>query len=240
MARCECSKLATRCKKNTAKRRPSLGFFRGLTIDQISFVGTATERFANENNIINGSGLDGALVSEADFATIGHKSANTNRSWSTVATGKNGSDYFAESSDTVVFDLVLADIYSLDTFAIWGFHRNSFDGDHVSEMVINFSSDGGLTFDRSQTIGIGLTTNSAFVANLDPTMANFLRLEFTDNHFGNASGGEAVGVSEIAFAGAVVPESPVLVLFMVALTWVRMLRYRPKTDTARQPIPAMQ
>lgn len=211
-----------------------------VTVDQISFVGTAVERFSNENNIINGTGLDAALTSEADFATVGHQSANTNRSWATTSPGKNGSDYFALSSDTIIFDLVLSETYSLNTFAIWGFHRNNTDGDHVSEMVINYSSDGGSTFDRSETIGIGLTTTNAFITSLEPTTANFLRLEFTDNHFGNASGGEAVGISEIRFAGAVVPESPAFVLFIVALTWVAMIRYRPKTGTSKRPIPAMQ
>lgn len=199
-----------------------------VAINQIQFVGTATEFYSNENRIIDGSGLIGTLNTEADFATVQHRAANQNRAWVTNAPGGFPADYFAVTNDTVVFDLTLADTYTLNSYAHWGYHFNRANGNTASEAVLQFSDDGGATFQSSQTVNIGLTTFNASVSVLDSVEANFIRIAYTDNYFGSARGGDRLGVSEIRFGGTIsqVPEPSSGMSLMLALATVAFGRRR--------------
>lgn len=201
-----------------------------VAINQIQFVGTATEFYPNENRMIDGSGLIGTLNTDADFATVQHRAANPNRAWVTNAPGGFPADYFAVTNDTVAFDLTLADSYTLESYAHWGYHFNQANGNTASEAVLQFSDDGGATFQSSQTVNIALTTFNASVSVLDSVEANFIRITYTDNYFGTARGGDRLGVSEIRFGGTIsrVPEPTSGLSLLLALATVASWRRRSR------------
>ncbi|MEL6897166.1 MAG: hypothetical protein AAFP90_13760 [Planctomycetota bacterium] len=196
-----------------------IGLARVITPTGIRHIGTAVETWGDEIRLIDGSGLNGALNSEADFNTVRHSSANPSRSWVTNApNGGNGNDYFRPGGNggTVIFELTLDQRYTIDSVASWAYHFGSRNSNFAKTIRFDFSVDAGATFASNQTVDFAFPSNpnsAASVINLTPVDANFVRFEVIDNFFGSGvAGGDRVGLSELRFGGEVsaVPEPSTL------------------------------
>lgn len=68
-------------------------------------------------------------------------------------------------------------------------------------MTLHFSTDDGSSTNSSQTIPVPLpgTYNLASVVTFPPVTANHITMVVNDNHYGNADGGDRVGIAEIRF-----------------------------------------
>ena len=170
---------------------------------------------ANETNIINGSGLSGPLAAdESNLATVTHAGVSLSGSgnaWATIDAGSPGGDWFTagENDGDVVFEFDLGAMYNVDSFAAWGYHFGVNNGNSIKEVTLDFSTDGGTTYGSSQAINVDFPSspNLATIVDLTATNANYIKMTVTDNHFGDAAGGDRVGIAEIRFTSATaVPE----------------------------------
>jgi hypothetical protein len=199
-----------------------------ITPSSIAFVGTGVElaglNLDNENNLINGTGLSEPLAAdESNLATVTHAAVSFNapgNAWVTTDPNGGAGDYFdpAGNGGTIIFDIDLGDLHTVDSFTSWGYHFGVFGGNAISNVTLEFSTDGGVTIDSSQTIGVpfGATPGSSVTVALVPTPANFITMTVNDNHFGGGfPGGDRVGLAEIVFTNNV-PEPGAWMLALAA------------------------
>ncbi len=201
-----------------------------IDVASVNYVGTATEQAGlfldDENRIIDGSGLSATLLAdESNLATVSHAAVQLGapgNAWATIDAGLAGGDWFIDGDGSVIFDFDLGGTFDVDQIAVWGYHFGAANGNAVSQVRLDFSTDGGTTTDSSQTVSVPLpgTIDLATIIGLTPTSANFITMEVLDNHFEAADGGDRVGIAEVAFTGTVsaVPEpSSALVLLVSSL-----------------------
>lgn len=192
-----------------------------VTATSVTYTGTASEEGLNlgdESNIINGNGLVGGLGSLlADGSNVGSVAHDAvtftapGNAWATIDAGSAGGDWFTagENNGTVSFEFDFGGTFAFDSIVVWGYHFGAANANSISNITLDFSTDGGASTDSSQTVGVPLpgTFNLASVVALAPTNANHLTLTVNDNHFGNGpAGGDRVGVAEVHFTGTAVPE----------------------------------
>jgi hypothetical protein len=202
----------------------------------VTYTGTAPDiggsGLNDPNGIINGSGLSEALT-DANLATVTHAAVGFNgNAWTTTDPGGFPSDFFAATTGTVVFEFDLGSTTPVGTFASWGYHFGAFNGNSISDVTLDFSTDGGTTIDSSQTITVpfGATFDASTIVPLTPTTANFITMTVNDNHYdpaNEAAGGDRVGLAEIAFSTEVIPE-PATLSLMGVLGAVALLSRRKR------------
>lgn len=215
-----------------------------VTAASINYTGTASEEGLNlgdESNIINGNGLAGGLggllPDGSNIGTLTHDAVTftaPGNAWATIDAGSGGGDWFTvgENDGTVIFDFDLGGSFEIDSIAVWGYHFGAANGNSISDITLDFSTDGGGTTNSSQTVGVPLpgTFNLATVVGLTPTHANFVTMTVNDNHFGGPGGGDRVGIAEIHFTGTAVPEPSSLALLSAGGFGLIFIRRR-KTRT---------
>jgi len=182
-----------------------------ITPTSITYTGTGIEFFTDENRLIDGSGLSGALdPTGANINTITHGGAGQATGWVTDDPTPGGGDYYVDSGGaTVTFDIDLGSTFSLVQFASWPYNFGASNGNTLAAATLEFSTNGGSSFDSMQDISIPLVTAAPANANiidLAPVDADFIRMTVTDNHFGGpAAGGDRVGLAEIRFLDDAAP-----------------------------------
>lgn len=187
-----------------------------VTPASITFVGTATElaglNLDDENNVINGNGLSAPLaVDESNLGTVTHADVSFSapgNAWVTTDPGGGNSDFYASGGGTVVFDIDLGGTFALNRLASWGYGFGGPQGNSISSVQLDFSTDGGGTFGSSETIAVALNADdgvtadfTAAISSFTTTDANFIRMTVLDNHFNDVQGfgGDRVGLAEIRF-----------------------------------------
>lgn len=196
-----------------------------LTPDSISYVTIPNQaqtglNLDDENNIINGNGLSGTPDIN-NWQTITHAAVNFSapgNAWATIDPGPAGGYFFDEGGVAPVFEMAItsdpASPY-INSIIFWGYHFGGTNGNSVSRISLEFSSDNGATiFDSRNDISIPLTAEQAVRAMFAPVLGdtNFIRMTVTDNHFGNAAGGDRVGIAELRFTAIPEPTSAVALL----------------------------
>lgn len=184
-------------------------------ISSITYTGTAPELTgANldvEANLINGNGLSEALT-VANIDTVTHDNASFSapgNAWVTTDPGGGGSDFFASSPGTVVFDLVLDATYDIGTFYNWSydFDEGTGNGNNIKTFTVDYGVGdftGGTLTDVTFS---GTANNVASTADLGGITADRIRITVTDNFFEDHGGGDRVAAAEFAFVtSAAVPE----------------------------------
>ena len=202
-----------------------------ITPSSIAFTGTAGQLAPTPGNLVNSAGLSAPLaVDESNLATVTHGDATAGARWVTTDPGGSGSDWFDSSSGaTVIFDIDLGGTFLLDKFVNWGYGFGSSNGNNISSVRFDFSTDGGGTIDSSQTVAVAEVFGVADIVALTPTTANFITMEVLDNHFNGppaSHGGDRVGLVEIRFTGAAVPEPSTLLLGLASLIGLVVVRRR--------------
>ena len=156
-------------------------------------------------NITNGSGLSGTPTGE-NYATITHSAASGSTAWTTDAPGGGSVDYFALNPATApipVFLLRFTEEHEFSDFIYWGYHFGNANGNEVKSFTLEFSTDGGSTFDSSVSLtSPSITQSAATTLPLGGTFsANAIRLTLTDNWFEDYGGGDRAGLGEVRFLG---------------------------------------
>ena len=183
-----------------------------ITPTNVTYIGTASEEVAianldDENDIINSNGLSEALnVDESNLSTVTHAAVTFDapgNSWATVDPGAPGGDWFTlgENDGSVVFEFDLGGSFNVGSLVAWGYHFGLANGNTISQVTLDFSTDGGLSIDSSQTVKVPLPADfdGATIVQLAPVDANFVILTVTDNHFGGPAGGDRIGIAEVRF-----------------------------------------
>lgn len=177
----------------------------------ISYTGTAGEEGSlslnNENQIIDGSGLS-AAPTVATIATVTHANVADGNAWATVDPAPGGGDFFADTSDTVSFEVVFDGTYSITDFAHWSYGFGTVNDNNISAITLDYgvgdfaSSTGSLAIAEAASAGASVTTSLG-----GAIVADRVRITVTDNHFeSGGDGGDRVGLTEIRFIGDAVPE----------------------------------
>jgi len=100
----------------------------------------------------------------------------------------------------------LGDTFTVDKFVSWGYKSGGPNGNSISSVRLDFSTDGGSSVDSSQTVDVAFPTSDAILPDivaLIPTDANFITMEVLDNYWAD-NGGDRVGISEIRFTGTAI------------------------------------
>jgi len=192
-----------------------------ITGVSVTYTGSATAEagfpLSNADRIVDGSGLSGALAAdESNLGSVTHAAVDlggAGNAWATIDAAPAAGDWFVDGDGPVVFEFDLGGTHTVDSMAVWGYHFNAANGNSLSEVFLEFSTDGGGTVDSSQTITIPNPANFdlATIAAIAPTAANHITLTATDNNFGGPAGGDRVGIAEIVFTNDV-PEPGSLAL----------------------------
>jgi hypothetical protein len=188
-----------------------------VTPTSISYTGTGVEFFTEEIHLIDASGLSDSLLPDgSNIGAVTHGSASADTAWVTDDPNGGPGDYFdpAGAGGTVTFDIDLGGTFSLREFAYWGYGFGAPNGNSISSVRLDFSTDGGTSVDSSQTVAVPLIFGPPAIVPLTRTDANFITMEVLDNYFNvdpdAPSGGDRVGLAEIRFT--TVPEPSTLVL----------------------------
>lgn len=181
----------------------------------ITYTGTAAEQTGinldDENNLINGNGLSGTPTI-GDYTTITHIAANFDAPgvvWATTDTGPAGGDFFADNGGTTVsFEVIFDQAYDITDLVTWGYHFGANNANDISEVVLDY---GVGNFDNSTgaiSVALADSPGAAITSAIGSTIqADRIRINVTDNHFGNGpAGGDRVGLAELRFVGTAVPE----------------------------------
>ena len=187
-----------------------------ITPASVTFTGTAAEfaPFDNETHIIDGSGLSTNVLTISNLTTVTHSGGSAEK-WATTDPGGFPSDFFAATSDSVIFEFTLGATYTdIDTLVSWPYHDG---GNNISLVDLYFSTDGGTTTDSTQTVAVAYVPGGglASLSALTPVTANHITMVVTDNHYnvGNPGfGGDRTGLGEIRFAKGVVVENPLPII----------------------------
>ncbi|WP_235203410.1 PEP-CTERM sorting domain-containing protein [Sulfuriroseicoccus oceanibius] len=189
-----------------------------ITPTSITYTGTNPDSglagLDDESALIDGSGLSEPLtVDNIDFVTHANPvfSAPGN-AWTTTDPGGGGSDFFASTLETVVFEIVFDQGYTLDTFYNWSYDFDEGAGNGNNIRTVNIEYGIGDFLGGSLT-DVNFTTtenNFASTADLGGINADRLRITVTDNFFGEAGigGGDRVSAAEFAFIGDNVGKVP--------------------------------
>lgn len=188
--------------------------------NSISFTGTATElgglNLDIEDNLINGNGLL-TVPTFANLSTVTHADVSFSapgNAWTTTDPGGFPSSFFAATAATVVFEMTFDQTYEIKDLVSWGYHFGTLNGNDISEVefeygVGNFANTTGLI-----SVALAGAAGDAVVTDLGGTIvADQLRMTVTANHFGNATGGDRVGLAEIRFIAIPEPSSTLLLGF---------------------------
>lgn len=173
----------------------------------ITHTGTAAEFFDTEDNLINDTGLS-APPTIADYQTITHDNAAAGNAWVTTNPNGAGDFYLGDTPPTVVFEMGFDQLYRFSDFVFWGYHFGSTNGNEGRRFELEFSNDGGVTFQApvvvERALGSHAFRNAATLDLGADYDANFARLKVLDNHFGVGAGGDRVGLGEVRFIGDIV------------------------------------
>lgn len=160
--------------------------------------------FYRASNLVDNSGLS-SVATLANYTTVTHSSAGPSQSWSTIAPGGGGSDYFATGAADPVLTFTFDDTYTFTGLVVWGYYfANTPNNNEAKKIMVEFSSDGGATWPLSVSV---THIRTAAISDTMPFggghTANAVRLTITDNHFGTpgAVGGNRVGLGEVKFLG---------------------------------------
>ena len=179
-----------------------------ITPSDVFFTGTAAEFFTDELHLIDGSGLSEPLDADlTNLTTVTHGNASQAAAWVTDAPNGGTGDYYQVGGNggTVEFEFTLDGIESIEQIAYWGYGFGGTNGNSVSSMQLEFSTNGGATYNSTQTVPVPLAFGPASIVDLTPVDADFIRLTVLDNHFGVAGGGDRVGLAEIRFTAGDIP-----------------------------------
>ncbi len=157
--------------------------------------------------------------------------------WVTNAPNGGSGDYFSPTPSTgprLVFDLG-SDV-TLGEISVWGYSDTN--GNGVSEFSLQFATEadgtGGfgtsITFNPTLNPALSMTPRQSF--DLDQiVLARYVELTPLDNFFGSLSGGDRVGLSEVAFeVTAAVPEPASITIWsllglgLYGFGWLRLRR----------------
>jgi hypothetical protein len=162
----------------------------------------------DESNLINGNGLS-AIPDFATYTTVTHTPAGFDapgNAWATTDPGGGASDFFASGGVAPVFEMTLDQTYALTDLVYWGYFFSGTNGNEAREFVVEFSQDGGATFQETVTVAADLGDLAGETAKTlsfgESFEANAIRISVTDNHFdGGATegGGDRVGLAELRF-----------------------------------------
>lgn len=174
--------------------------------------------------------IDNSGVSAGFTAASTHAGYASTNSW---VTSSYNPDYFASGPVPVlIFDL--GSTWSLSDIVIWQYAAGNV-GTTSRSITVDFSSTGvGGTWSGGVVLPLA---QSSLPSGVEPSQtlslgssftANAVRVTITDNYFGigGAPGGDRVGLSEVKFEGAAVPEPGTLGLIAIGGGLLVMLRRR--------------
>lgn len=159
-------------------------------------------------NLIDGSGLSGAVLTEADAATVTHAGQvfgdGTNENTYTIAD---------PAQPTLTFDL--GGTFNVGQVFIWNYHDidgffgSTLSGNGAATAVVSFSNDGGATYSGAVNINpaeapttVGTAASSSAHA-LGNVTADHVRIQLL-THF---AGGDRIGLGEVVFSTVPEPAS---------------------------------
>lgn len=177
-----------------------------ITPNQVTFSGTYTGPIADAgtslDNLIGGteSGLSGTPVD--DGATAGgvtHTTGNLGDLW---VTGAAGVDFLASADGTVQLDFDLGGAHDVKQAYIWGYYYFG-DANTPTAIDVSYSTDGS-TFSNTESITMALplaadTPVNAVELNNALVGTTHVRFLFTDNGYDIGTGGDRIGLGEVAF-----------------------------------------
>lgn len=174
----------------------------------ITFTGTGTEFFTNENNLINGSGLSASLT-DLNLGTVTHASVSSGNAWVTTDPGGNGSDYFASTTATIVFEVTFDQTYTVNNFVNWAYNPSALNRNDIRNVTFDYgvgNFTGGTL--SNQPLAQASSAGGSVITAVGGFTADRVRITVNDNYFGagTGAGGDRVGLSEIVFQGTAVPE----------------------------------
>jgi len=194
------------------------------TIIGVSINDVSTELSSREAvNVLNGTGYAAGV--QATHTT------STSDMWLSQGTYQGGTDTIgAYPNSFIEFDL--GDNYDLSSFTQWNYNENNLSNRGANAVTISvatslagtFTSLGSFNFSQApddDTTAFGQDIDLSSFTAADNVRA--IRFDVTSNHGGNF---EFVGLSEVRFDGAVVPEpsSFALLAGCFGLTWVMVRR----------------
>lgn len=203
-----------------------------VTPASISYVTTPNQEegflnLGNEDNLINGNGLS-ATPDFSNYTTVTHDAVSLNapgNAWATIDPGGLGSYFFFEGGINPVFEMTLDRTYILTDFVYWGYHFGTPNGNEASSFLLQFSTDGGLTYPTEIARFGDLAAENSRTLSLSSTFdANAVRMTIFGNHFASEfPGGDRVGLGELRFVA--VPEpSTGLLASLAGLAFLRRRR----------------
>lgn len=211
-----------------------------ITPDSISYVTVPSQQIGglnldNPNNIINGNGLSGTPDIN-NWSTITHAAVSFDapgNAWTTIDPGGPNSYFFESGGVPQVFEMTLTPDAAnpfINSVIFWGYHFGVTNGNTLSEINLEFSSDGGNSFfDSRNGVSIPLTAEQAVRTMFAPVIGNtnFIRMTVTDNHFASnpeGGGGDRVGIAELRFTAVPEPSSALVLCALGLMTTLRRRR----------------
>jgi len=161
---------------------------------------SSLDDFFPASNLIDGSGLE-PIPTLANYRNTRHGSANPSRAWATSSPGGTGSDYFRAGSGDPVLTFALPSLYQVTDLVIWGFYYTSSNNNEAREFIVEFSADGGASWNNPTRVRHEQTAALSETIPLEGRFqANAVRLTITDNHYTfRGIGGDRVGLGEVKF-----------------------------------------
>ena len=171
---------------------------------------TGTEFFPVAN-LTNGSGLS-ATPTIDNYQSVTHSAASGSSAWTTNAPGGGSADYYNFAPPPIVL-FRFNETHQFSDLVYWGYHFGNPNGNEGKSFRLEFSEDGGSTFDNAVDLeSPSISRSASTTLPLEQVIsANAIRLTITDNWFENFGGGDRVGVGEFRFIGET-PVNPAPVL----------------------------